>query len=153
MRWEYVYSHLSHCKDVACAALQSAQLGSAWLGLCLLSAAAAAAAAAPSHLSCAQRNILCASLCCVLRSVITVVSQMQRKAKVDVAIWAGLVPENAHDPALLQGLLDQGALGFKSFMSPAGRHTTLLILLLKQLLPAAHTAADTLCCCCCSHCC
>ncbi|KAL0052815.1 hypothetical protein WJX82_008241 [Trebouxia sp. C0006] len=45
---------------------------------------------------------------------------VKRKAKVDVAIWAGLVPENAHDPALLQGLLDQGALGFKSFMSPAG---------------------------------
>ena len=64
----------------------------------------------------------------------TVVSETQRKAKVDVAIWAGLVPENAHDPALLQGLLDQGALGFKSFMSPAGRHTTLLTLVLKLLL-------------------
>ena len=38
----------------------------------------------------------------------------------DVAVWAGLVPENAHDPALLQSLLDHGAAGFKSFMSPAG---------------------------------
>ncbi len=69
-----------------------------------------------------------------MRSVTTVVSQMQRKAKVDVAIWAGLVPENAHDPALLQGLLDHGALGFKSFMSPAGGRSTLLTLLLKLLL-------------------
>jgi len=50
---------------------------------------------------------------------------------VDVAIWAGLVPENAHDPALLQGLLDHGALGFKSFMSPAGA------------LHSAHAAAET----------
>lgn len=49
----------------------------------------------------------------------------------DVAIWAGLVPENAHDPALLQGLLDHGALGFKSFMSPAGA------------LHSAHAAAET----------
>ena len=45
---------------------------------------------------------------------------MQRKAKVGVALWAGLVPDNAHDPALLQSLLDHGAAGFKSFMSPAG---------------------------------
>lgn len=44
----------------------------------------------------------------------------QKKAKVDVGLWAGLVPENAHDPALLQSLLDHGAVGFKSFMSPAG---------------------------------
>ncbi len=52
----------------------------------------------------------------------------------DVAIWAGLVPENAHEPALLQALLDHGALGFKSFMSPAGKRTTLLTLLLTLLL-------------------
>lgn len=45
---------------------------------------------------------------------------MQRKAKVGVALWAGLIPDNAHDPALLQSLLDHGAAGFKSFMSPAG---------------------------------
>lgn len=45
---------------------------------------------------------------------------LQSKAKVDVAVWAGLVPENAHDHALLQSMLDNGALGFKSFMSPAG---------------------------------
>ncbi|KAL3162052.1 hypothetical protein ABBQ38_009118 [Trebouxia sp. C0009 RCD-2024] len=45
---------------------------------------------------------------------------MKRKAKVGVALWAGLIPENAHDPALLQSLVEQGAAGFKSFMSPAG---------------------------------
>ena len=45
---------------------------------------------------------------------------MQKKAKVGVALWAGLIPDNAHDPALLQSLLDHGAAGFKSFMSPAG---------------------------------
>lgn len=47
-------------------------------------------------------------------------SLVKSKAKVDVAVWAGLVPENAHDHALLQSMLDNGALGFKSFMSPAG---------------------------------
>lgn len=52
---------------------------------------------------------------------------MQRKAKVDVALWAGLIPENAHDPALLQSLVDYGAAGFKSFMSPAGHHHTVLL--------------------------
>ena len=48
------------------------------------------------------------------------VPDMQRKAKVGVGLWAGLIPENAHDPALLQSLVDKGAAGFKSFMSPAG---------------------------------
>lgn len=51
---------------------------------------------------------------------------MQRKAKVGVALWAGLIPENAHDPALLQSLVEQGAAGFKSFMSPAGHFHTVL---------------------------
>ena len=54
------------------------------------------------------------------------VPDMQRKAKVGVGLWAGLIHENAHDPALLQSLVEQGAAGFKSFMSPAGPfHTDL----------------------------
>ena len=51
---------------------------------------------------------------------------MQKKAKVDVGLWAGLVPENALDHDLLQSMLDNGALGFKSFMSPAGNCVYLL---------------------------
>jgi len=66
---------------------------------------------------------------------------------VDVAIWAGLVPENAHDPALLQGLLDHGALGFKSFMSPAGAlHSAHAAAetVAAAAVPAAHTNVETL---------
>ena len=95
----------------------------AWPSLAWFDSALSSAALSPTF--------MCAS---VMRNVITVVSQTQRKAKVDVAIWAGLVPENAHDPALLQGLLDHGALGFKSFLSPAGGRPTLFTLLLKLLL-------------------
>ena len=65
----------------------------------------------------------------------------------DVAIWAGLVPENAHDPALLQGLLDHGALGFKSFMSPAGAlHSAHAAAetVAAAAVPAAHTNVETL---------
>lgn len=65
----------------------------------------------------------------------------------DVAIWAGLVPENAHDPALLQGLLDHGALGFKSFMSPAGAlHSAHAAAetVAAAAVPAAHTDVETL---------
>ena len=35
-------------------------------------------------------------------------------------MWGGLVADNAGDHALLQGMLDSGALGFKSFMVPSG---------------------------------
>lgn len=63
---------------------------------------------------------------------------MQKKAKVDVALWAGLIPENAHDPALLQSLLDQGAAGFKSFMSPAGLHAHPAILSLHFFMTSSH---------------
>lgn len=38
----------------------------------------------------------------------------------NVGHWAGLVPGNAGDHALLQSLLQHGALGFKAFMSPSG---------------------------------
>lgn len=47
---------------------------------------------------------------------------IQEKAHVNVGYWAGLVPENAHSPAVLTQLLEGGALGFKSFMSPSGIH-------------------------------
>ncbi|MEW5309368.1 MAG: hypothetical protein WDW38_001262 [Sanguina aurantia] len=39
---------------------------------------------------------------------------------VNVGHWAGLVPGNAADHALLESLLQHGALGFKAFMSPSG---------------------------------
>ena len=37
-----------------------------------------------------------------------------------MGFWAGLVPDNCDDPATLEGLLDAGAFGFKSFMAPSG---------------------------------
>lgn len=42
------------------------------------------------------------------------------KTWVDVGFWAGLVPGNAHQPAVLKALARGGALGFKAFMSPSG---------------------------------
>ncbi|KAK9811373.1 hypothetical protein WJX72_002753 [[Myrmecia] bisecta] len=42
------------------------------------------------------------------------------KLHVDAAFWGGIVPENAANHSVLQGMLDAGALGFKSFMSPSG---------------------------------
>ena len=57
---------------------------------------------------------------CKMAELLCWLPGMQRKAKLGVALWAGLVPDNAHDPALLQSLLDHGFAGFKSFMSPAG---------------------------------
>lgn len=42
------------------------------------------------------------------------------KTHVDVGYWAGLVPDNARDAAMLKALVAGGALGFKSFMAPSG---------------------------------
>lgn len=42
------------------------------------------------------------------------------KLHVDVGFWGGLVPENAHDAAGLEALLDGGVLGLKAFQSPSG---------------------------------
>ena len=39
---------------------------------------------------------------------------------VDAGFWGGVTPGNAHNVSVLQGMLDAGALGFKSFMSPSG---------------------------------
>lgn len=39
---------------------------------------------------------------------------------VDVGFWGGLVPENAFNKTILEGLLDAGVLGLKSFMCPSG---------------------------------
>ncbi|CAN0892434.1 ALN [Linum grandiflorum] len=39
---------------------------------------------------------------------------------VDVGFWGGLVPENAFNATILEGLLSAGALGLKSFMCPSG---------------------------------
>lgn len=38
----------------------------------------------------------------------------------NVGHWAGLVPGNAADHAVLESLLQHGAMGFKAFMSPSG---------------------------------
>jgi hypothetical protein len=37
-----------------------------------------------------------------------------------MGFWGGLVPENAGDHAVLAGMVEAGALGFKSFISPSG---------------------------------
>ena len=50
---------------------------------------------------------------------------VQGKLWVDTGFWGGLVPENAANATVLQGLLDAGALGFKSFMSPSGSHLSI----------------------------
>ncbi|AES63771.2 allantoinase [Medicago truncatula] len=42
------------------------------------------------------------------------------KIYVDVGFWGGLVPENAQNTSILEGLLDAGVLGLKSFMCPSG---------------------------------
>lgn len=46
--------------------------------------------------------------------------QKRNKMHVDVAFWAGLVPQNARDPKQLRQLIKAGALGFKAFMCPSG---------------------------------
>ncbi|KAG6505513.1 hypothetical protein ZIOFF_037869 [Zingiber officinale] len=38
----------------------------------------------------------------------------------DIGFWGGLVPENAYNITMLDGLLHAGALGLKSFMCPSG---------------------------------
>lgn len=45
---------------------------------------------------------------------------VQGEIRVDVGMWGGLVADNAGDHSVLQGMLDAGALGFKSFMVPSG---------------------------------
>ena len=40
----------------------------------------------------------------------------RNQTRVDVGMWAGLVPGNAHSPAMLKALISAGALGFKAFM-------------------------------------
>lgn len=42
------------------------------------------------------------------------------KLQVDVGLWGGVVPDNARDPRELEGLLDDGVLGFKVFLVPSG---------------------------------
>lgn len=42
------------------------------------------------------------------------------KIYVDVGFWAGLVPSNAHNETELAGMLEEGALGLKAFLSPSG---------------------------------
>ncbi|KAJ9690439.1 hypothetical protein PVL29_012869 [Vitis rotundifolia] len=44
----------------------------------------------------------------------------EEKIYVDVGFWGGLVPENAFNASMLEGLLSAGALGLKSFMCPSG---------------------------------
>ncbi len=45
---------------------------------------------------------------------------LQGKLHVDVGFWGGIVPDNAANHSVLRDMLDGGALGFKSFMSPSG---------------------------------
>ncbi|WJX22243.1 allantoinase [Trifolium repens] len=44
----------------------------------------------------------------------------ENKIYVDVGFWGGLVPENALNTSILEGLLGAGVLGLKSFMCPSG---------------------------------
>lgn len=44
----------------------------------------------------------------------------EEKIYIDVGFWGGLVPENAFNASMLEGLLSAGALGLKSFMCPSG---------------------------------
>ncbi|KAI5448068.1 hypothetical protein KIW84_015483 [Lathyrus oleraceus] len=44
----------------------------------------------------------------------------ENKIYVDVGFWGGLIPENAQNTSILEGLLDAGVLGVKSFMCPSG---------------------------------
>jgi hypothetical protein len=44
----------------------------------------------------------------------------QEKARVDVAVWGGLVPANARDSAELGRVLAKGAVGLKAFLCPSG---------------------------------
>ncbi|KAK9906326.1 hypothetical protein WJX75_000004 [Coccomyxa subellipsoidea] len=48
------------------------------------------------------------------------ISATRGEIRVDVGMWGGLVADNAGDHSVLQGMLDAGALGFKSFMVPSG---------------------------------
>ncbi|WOL18942.1 putative allantoinase isoform X2 [Canna indica] len=48
------------------------------------------------------------------------VESTKKKIYVDVGFWGGLVPENAFNISMLEGLLRAGALGLKSFMCPSG---------------------------------
>lgn len=52
--------------------------------------------------------------------------KLQDKLWVDAGFWGGLVSTNAANHTILKGLLDAGALGFKSFMSPSGHSPSLL---------------------------
>ena len=45
----------------------------------------------------------------------------------DVGLWGGLVPSNAHHPDTLRSMLASGVLGFKCFMSSTGAGSTLRI--------------------------
>ncbi|KAK6932550.1 Amidohydrolase-related [Dillenia turbinata] len=44
----------------------------------------------------------------------------EKNLRVDVGFWGGLVPENAFNASILDGLLRAGVLGLKSFMCPSG---------------------------------
>lgn len=44
----------------------------------------------------------------------------ENELHVDVGFWGGLVPENALNTSILEGLLSAGVLGLKSFMCPSG---------------------------------
>ncbi|KAF8413896.1 hypothetical protein HHK36_001891 [Tetracentron sinense] len=48
------------------------------------------------------------------------VEAAEGKIHVDVGFWGGLVPENAFNASALEGLLNAGVLGLKSFMCPSG---------------------------------
>ncbi|XP_059435708.1 allantoinase-like isoform X1 [Corylus avellana] len=44
----------------------------------------------------------------------------EERIYVDIGFWGGLVPENAFNSSILEGLLNAGVLGLKSFMCPSG---------------------------------
>mmetsp|Transcript_13490 Transcript_13490/g.34615 ORF Transcript_13490/g.34615 Transcript_13490/m.34615 type:complete len:549 (+) Transcript_13490:128-1774(+) len=57
----------------------------------------------------------------------TTVAELKRKVAAskgklytNVALWGGLVPDNAHDPEVLTAMAKGGVVGFKAFISPSG---------------------------------
>ena len=52
---------------------------------------------------------------------------LQGKLWVDAGFWGAICPGNAGNASVLQGLVQAGALGFKSFLSPSGRPLTLTL--------------------------
>lgn len=69
---------------------------------------------------------------CVKQKIHMCIANVQGKLWVDVGLWGGITPDNARNASVLLGMLDAGALGFKSFMSPSGAWNSLAMVLLPR---------------------